>query len=168
MKNIIFGMILVMSLIGCESSCPITTCCDGTCSNSTGLGTCSGHRGVCDANDTHSSKHVHPYNVCETAGNCTESLSDVCITLTQVWTHNFITTNSICTSKVCNPSNEESCDVGRNGIIGYCSYNSILGAPPNTCFERCSNDDDCPLNFVCTGSDNVVGLEVNEYICVPQ
>lgn len=29
------------------SSCPITTCCDGTCSNSTGSGTCSSHGGIC-------------------------------------------------------------------------------------------------------------------------
>lgn len=28
-------------------SCPITTCCDGTCSSSVGRGTCSWHGGVC-------------------------------------------------------------------------------------------------------------------------
>lgn len=30
------------------SQCPATTCCDGTCSYSTGRGTCSWHDGVCD------------------------------------------------------------------------------------------------------------------------
>ena len=30
-----------------QSRCPITTCCDGTCSRSRGRGTCSWHGGVC-------------------------------------------------------------------------------------------------------------------------
>lgn len=30
-----------------QSGCPVTTCCDGTCSWSTGRGTCSWHGGVC-------------------------------------------------------------------------------------------------------------------------
>ncbi len=31
-----------------RGKCSITTCCDGTCSKSTGRGTCSHHQGVCN------------------------------------------------------------------------------------------------------------------------
>lgn len=106
------------------------------------------------------------YDPCKTAKDCSGALADVCITLDQNWGGGVIATNSICTSKVC--SNDTGCSLSANGNRGYCSLNSIMNAPANTCFERCYYDGDCSPGFVCAGSKDVFGLPTGEQICVPK
>ena len=62
MRNLIIVLLPILLLLtGCPSEpvcgdddC-ITCCCDGTCSDSTGSGTCSHHDGVCDEEDSQTS-----------------------------------------------------------------------------------------------------------------
>lgn len=60
MRNLIIVLLPILLLLtGCPAECGdddcITCCCDGTCSDSTGSGTCSHHDGVCDEEDSQTS-----------------------------------------------------------------------------------------------------------------
>jgi len=103
------------------------------------------------------------YDSCKSAKDCTGALADTCVGVTQVWSTGTSYDN-ICTTGC---TTDSGCSLSFNGVLGYCSSTTVLGAAAGTCFERCGSSSDCSAGFACAGSKDVAGLEPGEYICVP-
>lgn len=104
------------------------------------------------------------YNECTGVKDCGGLGADRCQSITVNWPGGSTSVAGICTTTC---SNDLDCSLSADNEYGLCARNSILGAPANTCFERCRTDTDCGAGFYCVDGKTVPGLPAYEHICVP-
>lgn len=104
------------------------------------------------------------YDSCKTAADCTGLYADVCVDVAQTWAGGVTIYDSICSTGC---TSDGGCSLSANGLLGFCSTYSVLGAAAGTCFERCYTHADCNPGWACAGSKDVYNLPAKELICVP-